>query len=68
MHCGETLTWTERGWVHPAGGGYAMRCDRCGHRAAPYPSPKACPACGAVREWRDDHAAAPDYGGGDDER
>jgi len=58
MWCGEALRFVPgRGWAHRQGGMYVQRCDKCGHRAAIYPSPKACPRCGAVREWRDDHCA-----------
>jgi rubrerythrin len=54
--CGDRLIFTPtRGWVHSEGGTYVMRCEKCGYRGAPWPSPKACPSCGAVREFRDDH-------------
>jgi len=46
-----------RGWHHAEGGIYVMRCEDCGHRVAPYPSPRACPSCGSVRGWRDDRCA-----------
>jgi len=67
LHCGRTVVYQKaRGWVHagPDGkprGSYMMRCDNCGYADAPYPSPVACPCCGAFRAWRDDYCAAPDH-------
>ncbi len=56
--CGEQLHLERgRGWVHQAGGTYMMRCDACGWRGAPYPSPIECPQCGG--DLRDDHCALP---------
>ncbi len=45
-----------RGWVHPGGGVYLMRCEACGWTGAPYPSPTRCPRCGST-SVRDDHVA-----------
>jgi rubrerythrin len=57
--CGAPLAFSpERGWHHGEGGTYVMRCDGCGWTGAPYPSPQACPSCGA-RRLRDDHCALP---------
>ncbi len=60
LYCNEQLTFKAGvGWVHPGGGAYVMRCDECGFMAARMPSPTSCPACGAVRAWKDDHCAHP---------
>lgn len=60
LYCPEQLTFQHGiGWTHPGGGTYMQRCDECGYKAARRPSPKACPSCGAVRAWRDDHCATP---------
>jgi|GEM_PF-1895498 len=56
--CAQPLSFeASRGWTHPEGGLYMMRCDRCGWRGAPYPSPTHCPQCGG--EAMDDHCALP---------
>lgn len=56
--CNQELCFDEnRGWVHPEGGTYMMRCSRCGWKGAPYPSPVRCPAYGA--ETLDDHCVFP---------
>jgi len=53
--CGQLLRFVRgRGWVHPEGGTYAMRCPDCDWTGAPYPSPMDCPQCGS-RKLRDDH-------------
>lgn len=58
LYCEEPLHWEQgRGWVHPGGGTYAMRCDDCGWSGAPYPSPSHCPRCGHWRNMRDSHCA-----------
>jgi len=58
--CGEPLKFIMgRGWVHPEGGLYKMRCDSCRWSGAPYPSPRHCPNCGSGG-LRDDHIARPD--------
>ena len=60
--CGEPLRFERgRGWVHIEGGTYQMRCDTCGWRGSPYPSPIVCPQCGG--QVRDDHCALPVCGG-----
>lgn len=57
--CGEQLRYDRRrGWVHPQGGAYMMRCVDCGWQGAPYPGPTRCPRCGG--EVRDSHAALPE--------
>ena len=57
--CKESLTFViGKGWVHPEGGLYAMRCPDCGWTGAPYPSPRECPRCGG-NNMRDDHCAMP---------
>lgn len=56
--CGAPLRFEPgRGWVHPEGGGYVVRCGRCGWKGAPHPSPRRCPRCGGP-VW-DDHCALP---------
>jgi primosomal protein N' len=59
--CGDTLTFSAdgRGWCHAEGGTYVMRCDRCGYKGAPHPSPPACPHCGSTKQWKDDHCVMP---------
>jgi hypothetical protein len=53
--CGQNLKFVAgRGWVHPEGGTYMMRCPDCGWTGALYPSPMDCPACGG-HGLRDDH-------------
>jgi DNA-directed RNA polymerase subunit RPC12/RpoP len=56
--CGQSLTFSHRGWVHQDGGIYAMRCPDCGWQGARYPSPVRCPRCES-RALRDDHCAQP---------
>lgn len=60
MYCSRPLRFEpERGWVHPGGSLYLMRCAVCG-TTSDLGSLISCPECGAEREWRDDHAALPD--------
>lgn len=57
--CGEPLCFRPgRGWTHAEGGVYVVRCESCGWRGAPYPSPITCPRCGS-KDVRDDHCALP---------
>lgn len=60
LYCKQPLVFViGRGWVHQDGGVYAMSCGACGFAQATYPSSAACPRCGSVRQWRDDHVARP---------
>ena len=57
--CGQTLRFdAARGWVHPQGGAYMMKCRRCGWKGALWPSPTRCPACGSA-SLEDDHCVMP---------
>ena len=57
QHCRQELKFVQgRGWVHPEGGSYMMRCTNCGHKKALFPPPTSCPNCGASgNKWIDDH-------------
>lgn len=58
LHCSGPAAFVPgEGWIHEDGGAYLMRCDACGHKESPKAgqTPGSCPACAAVREWRDDH-------------
>ena len=56
--CGAVLRFDPgRGWVHPGGGLYVWRCDRCKATGDGYPTPATCPQCGGAT--RDDHVALP---------
>jgi predicted SprT family Zn-dependent metalloprotease len=60
VYCDGALRFDpQRGYVHATGGTYMQRCRACGHKAALYPSPRACPQCGSERDWGDDHCATP---------
>lgn len=59
LHCASPLRFEPaRGWVHPDGGFYVMRCPECGWMGAPHPSPARCPQCKSPK-LRDDHVARP---------
>lgn len=59
FYCDEVLTFVVgKGWRHPEGGVYVMRCPECSWEGAPDPSPAVCPECGST-SLRDDHCALP---------
>lgn len=59
LYCSGPLVWA-RGWGHMDGGGFIMvRCDGCGYRGSPSPTPTRCPSCQSVALLRDDHVATP---------
>ncbi len=55
--CNRKVVFTVDGPVHQGGSFYLQRCDTCGNEADRF-SP-ACPRCGEVRGWKDDHAVRP---------
>lgn len=59
MYCDQRVRFdNRRGWVHPEGGAYMVKCKDCGWHGAPYPSPITCPECGSENVV-DDHCVRP---------
>lgn len=55
--CNRPLTFDKgRGWVHPGGSTYVMRCKHCGHESDLITETREvhCPKCGSP-DWVDDH-------------
>lgn len=47
-----------KGWVHPGGGTYVQRCEKCGWMSDA-PTVARCPTCRDGKHLIDDHCAQP---------
>ena len=60
--CGQPLHFAKgRGYLHPNGSLYVLRCKRCGYKNSLGILPERCPGCGQETVWLDDHCTLPQW-------